>query len=208
MVRGPIEFILMLAYAVSLALIALLLELAGRHAHRRSLGAATDGFTYHADRDIWRCPQDQHLFPIFSDTARGAVIYRAPAEACNACRSKAACTDSNNGREIQRRDLNGLEYGMQRFHRAMSLTLLVLASLILVIELFRAVGLYPRVLLVLVLTLLGLIIQRLSVNVLILFGPLMPSSFLGSIGAKSASADSYTPVNRAPDTATEHASWR
>jgi heme A synthase len=165
MVRGPIEFILMLAYAVSLTLIALLLELAARHAHRRSLGAATDGFTYHADRDIWRCPQDQHLFPSFADTARGAVIYRAPAEACNACRSKAACTDSNNGREIERRDLNGLEYGMQRFHRAMSLTLLVLASLILVIELFRAVGLYPRVMLVLVLTLFCLIIQRLSVNV-------------------------------------------
>jgi hypothetical protein len=152
----------MLAYAVSLALIALLLEWAARQTHRRSLGLATDGFTYHADRDIWRCPQDQHLFPIFSDTARGVVIYRAPAKACNACRSKAACTDSNNGREIERRDLNGLEYGMQRFHRAISLTLLVLASLILVIELFRAVGLYPRLVLMFVLTLFCLIVQRLS----------------------------------------------
>ena len=165
MTRVSLEFILMLGYAVFLAIISFLLEWAARHAHRRSVGTSTMGFTYHPDRDVWRCPQDQHLFPIFSDSAKGAVIYRAPAAACNACRSKAACTDSNNGREIERRDLNGLEYGMQRFHRAMSLTLLVLASLILVIELFRAVGLYPRVMLVLVLTLFCLIIQRLSVNV-------------------------------------------
>ncbi|WP_263366532.1 hypothetical protein [Edaphobacter bradus] len=159
-----LEFILMLGYAVSLAFIALLLEWAARHAHRRSVGASTVGFTYHADRDIWICPQDQHLFPVFSDSAKGVVIYRAPATACNTCRSKAACTDSDHGREIERRDLDGLEFGMKRFHRAMSLTLLVLASLILVIELFRAGGLYPRIVLVSVLTLFCLIAQRLSAN--------------------------------------------
>jgi heme A synthase len=165
MSRVSLEFILMLGYAVFLALISFLLELAARHAHRRSVGASTRGFTYHPDRDIWRCPQDQHLFPIFSDSAKGAVIYRAPAATCNACRSKAACTDSNNGREIERRDLNRLEFGMQRFHRAMSLTLLALASLILVIELFRTVGLYPRIMLLSVLALFCLIVQRLSANV-------------------------------------------
>jgi hypothetical protein len=162
-----LEFLLMLGYAVSLALVALLLELAARHAHRRSLGASTAGFTYHADRDIWRCPEDQHLFPIFSDSARGAVIYRAPADVCNSCRSKAACTDSDHGREIERRDLGSVESGMKRFHRTMSLTLLVLASLILLVELFRISGLYPRLVLASVLTLFCLIAQRLSAN---LFG--------------------------------------
>jgi hypothetical protein len=92
------------------------------------------------------------------------VIYRAPAEACNACRSKAACTDSNNGREIERQDGKGIEYGMQRFHRAMSLTLLVLASLMLVVELFRAGGLYPRVVLLAVLAVFCLAVQRLCTN--------------------------------------------
>ena len=48
------------------------------------------------------------------------------------------------GREIERRDLQRLQYGMQRFHRALSLMLLVQASLILVIEFFRITGLYPR----------------------------------------------------------------
>jgi hypothetical protein len=159
-----LEFILMLGYAVSLAIIALLLELAARHSHRRSLGVSTAGFTYHPERDIWRCPRDQHLFPIFSDSIKGVTVYRAPAEACNCCRSKAACTDSEHGRAIERKDSNGLEWGMQRFHRAMSVTLLVLASLILIVELFRARGLYPRVALVSVLGAFCLIVGRLCTN--------------------------------------------
>jgi hypothetical protein len=156
----PLECILMLGYAVLLALMALLLEWVARQAHRRSLGLSTVGFTYHPERDIWRCPQDQHLFPIVSDSAKGVVIYRAPAAACNSCGSKAACTDSDHGREIERRNLNGLEYGIEWFHRAIALTLLVLASLILIVELFRARGLYPRIVLLSVLTPFCLIVQR------------------------------------------------
>jgi hypothetical protein len=53
---------------------------------------------------------------------------------------------------------------MKRFHRAMSLTLLVLASLILVVELFRAGGLYPRIMLISVLVLFCLIVERLCLN--------------------------------------------
>jgi heme A synthase len=160
--RVSLEFILMLGYAISLASIALLLELAARHAHRRSLSISTVGFTYHPDRDIWRCPEEQHLFPVFADTAKGTVVYRAPASACNACRSKPGCTDSDNGREIERKNASGLQFGMQRFHRAMSLTLLVLANLILIVEIFRINGLYPRFVLAGVLTLLCILVMRLS----------------------------------------------
>jgi hypothetical protein len=161
-----LEFILMLGYAISLAFIALLLEGAARHSHRRSLRTTTAGFTYHPDRDVWRCPQDQHLFPIFSDSEKGVVIYRAPASVCNSCRSKAACTDSNHGREIEQRDVNSVEYGMKRFHHAISITLLVLACLILGVEAIRDRGLYPRVILIAVLTLFCLIAQRLFARLL------------------------------------------
>jgi hypothetical protein len=157
----PLECILMLTYAVSLALIALLLEWVAHHAHRRSLGLSTAGFTYHPDQDIWKCPEDQRLVPVFSDSARKTVTYRAPAAACNACPCKAACTDSSRGREIERSNLSGLEYGMKRFHRALSLTLLVLASLILAVELVRAGGLYPRIVLAVTLTLFCVLIQDL-----------------------------------------------
>jgi hypothetical protein len=162
--RTSLEFVLILGYAIFLAFIALLLELAARHAHRRSLGRNTAGFTYHPDRDLWSCPRDQHLFPVFSDSAKGVVIYRAPAAACNSCRSKAACTDSNDGREISKRDFKGLEHGMMRFHRAMSITLLVLASLMLFVELFREASLFARIILIAVLILFCMIVQSLSTN--------------------------------------------
>src|SRR5665213_1941073 len=164
--RMSLEFILTLGYAVSLAFIAMLLELAARHAHQRTLRISTIGFTYHPDRDIWRCPEDQHLFPVFSDSIKGTVVYRAPAEACNACRSKAACTDSNKGREIERRSGGALRFGMERFHRAVALLLLILASLILAVEMFRVSGFYPRAVLAAVLILFCAIVLRLSTEAL------------------------------------------
>lgn len=179
-----LEFILMLGYAIFLALIALLLELTARHAHRRSLGASTAGFTYHSDRDIWRCPQDQHLFPIFSDSTKGVVIYRAPASACNSCRSKAACTDSNQGREIERKDLNRVKYGMKRFHRGFSLTLLLLAIVILVVELLRTNGTFPRLVNILVLSVFFLILQRVR--------------WLDFTGAYSPKYDTHSPGHGKP----------
>lgn len=157
-----VEFILMLGYAVFLALVALCLELLARHAHCRSRSMRTAGFTYHPEHDIWRCPEDQHLFPVLSDPSQRRMVYRAPAATCNACKSKPACTDSDAGREIERLDPVGLEYGMQRFHRAISLTLLVLASILLVIEYCRSAGLYPRAILACVLTTFGVTIWRLS----------------------------------------------
>jgi hypothetical protein len=140
----PAEFLLMLGYAIALAGIAVVLEWVARHAHRRSLSIATAGFTYHRDRDIWRCPQDQHLFPIFAGSAREDIVYRAPATACNSCKSKAACTDSNHGRELQLAPVHGTDFGMRKFHNAISLTLLVLASVILSVELIRAGTLMER----------------------------------------------------------------
>ena len=153
----PLECVLVLAYAASLAFIAFLLEWVASYTHRRSVTMSTAGFTYHSDRDVWQCPKDQHLFPIFSDSAKGKVIYRAPAAVCNACPSKAACTDSNHGREVHR-NLTDLESGMKRFHRAVSVTLLLLASTALSAELLRASGSIPRLVLASTLTLfLGLI---------------------------------------------------
>jgi hypothetical protein len=158
----PLECILLAGYAGGLALIALLLEWVAHHAHRRSLGLSTAGFTYHPDQDIWRCPKDQHLFPVFSDPVRGTVICRASAAICNACPSKAACTDSNQGREIERSNVSELEYGIALFHRAVSLTLLVLASVILAVELLRTGGLYPRAVLAAALTLFCVRIRHLA----------------------------------------------
>jgi len=159
----PIESLLMLAYAISLALIACFLEWIGGHAHRRSLGVSTTGFTYHADRDVWTCPRDQHLFRVFSNPGKRTATYRASASVCNSCPSKPACTDSSEGREIER-NTNDVQHGMKTFHHAVSLTLLVLASLILVVELFRTGGFYPRIVLAATLSAFCLVIQRQAVK--------------------------------------------
>lgn len=141
------ESILMLAYAVFLGIIAFFLELAARVAHRRSIASERAGFIYHSDRDLWICPEDQHLFPILSDPFTGTAVYRASASVCNACPSKAACTDSEDGRTVEMRGLKGIEYGMQRFQRAFSLTLLILAALMVAAEIFRTHTAYDRALL-------------------------------------------------------------
>jgi hypothetical protein len=78
--------------------------------------------------------------------------------------SKAACTDSNDGRTIEVNTLRGVEHGMKRFHRAVSVTLLALASLIVLVELFRTAGLYPRITLASILTMFCLVILRASAN--------------------------------------------
>jgi len=148
-----LEYVLALGYAVFLLAVALLLEVVARYAHQRSLRMSTVGFTYRPDSDTWRCPEDQHLFRVFSDPVKGSVTYRAPAAACNACRSKAACTDSSSGREIERKSAPSLQYGMRYFHRGFSLTLVVLANLILAVEILRTNGFYARSLLVVVLIL-------------------------------------------------------
>lgn len=156
-----IEYVLVVGYAVFLGLIALGLEVLARHMHERSLKMNTIGFTYHADRDIWSCPRDQHLFPTFADSQPGKVIYRAPAAVCNACRSKSTCTDSTTGREIERMENGSVESGMKRFHRVLSLMLLCLGSLILAVEFFRTQERNARWGLVVILLLLATIGWRL-----------------------------------------------
>ena len=74
----PLECVLMLRYALSLGLIALLLEPVSRLVQRRSVGFSTAGFTYHPDKDIWRCPRDQYLVPVFSDCVKGTGLKPLP----------------------------------------------------------------------------------------------------------------------------------
>ncbi len=62
---------------------------------------------------------------------------RAPAHTCNACARKTDCTDSEHGREIIHSSESWIETEAGKFHRVLSLTLLFLAALILIAEMFR-----------------------------------------------------------------------
>ena len=132
------ETALALGYVAFLAAVAAVLEIIARHVHRRSERSSTAGFTFRHQFDAWECPDGRLLHREPTDTLLKVVRYRAPAHHCNGCVFKFRCTDSDDGRVIEHRLQSWIESGLYRFHRAMSVALLVLAEMILALELFRA----------------------------------------------------------------------
>jgi hypothetical protein len=122
-------------YAVFLGMTALALELLARRSHRRAEQYHAAGFRYDAGLDAWHCPTGKRLHRTEVRHDRRIVVYRAPAHHCNCCHVKTKCTDSNNGRSVERRLDSWLDSELRRFHIGISLTLLILAALILAIEL-------------------------------------------------------------------------
>ena len=128
------EVVLVAGYAGLLIAGAFMLEWLSAHTHRRSLRYRTAGFAYDEDHDHWRCPEGEHLWPHEFDDERRLVRYRAKAHVCNACPRKEACTDSDHGREIVRPLDPWPHSEAGRFHRGISLLMVVVGLLIVVVE--------------------------------------------------------------------------
>jgi hypothetical protein len=126
------EVLLLAGYAAFLLLAALGLEWLSAHTHRRALRYRTAGFAYDDQHDHWVCPEGQHLWPHEFDHERRLVRYRAKAHICNGCPRKHACTDSDDGREVVRQLDPWPHSEAGRFHRGLSLVLVMLALLVLV----------------------------------------------------------------------------
>lgn len=122
-------------YALFLGCAALALEWLARRSHRRAEQYRVSGFRYDAGLDAWHCPTGKRLDRAEVRSGRRIVVYRAPAHHCNCCHIKADCTDSDNGRSVERRLDSWLHSELRRFHLGISLALLVLAASILAIEL-------------------------------------------------------------------------
>jgi len=122
-------------YALFLGLVALGLELLARRSHRRAEQYQVAGFRYDAGLDAWHCPTGRRLQRAEISSNRRTVVYRAPAHHCNCCHIKTRCTDSDNGRSVERRLDSWLDSELRRFHLGISLALLILAASILAIEL-------------------------------------------------------------------------
>jgi hypothetical protein len=135
-----IEVVLAGAYAMFLLVVALGLELVARHSHHRSKQMGIAGFRYHRQHDVWECPVGQHLKRIATDYERRLARYRAPAHICNKCSIKHLCTASDEGREIEHHPDSWLQSELARFHRGISLALLILAELLLTVEMIRHSG--------------------------------------------------------------------
>jgi len=140
-----IEVVLAAIYASFLAAVAFGLELLARHSHQRSKRYRNSGFTYFRDADAWECPAGQQLLRHRTDFERHIVHYRASAEACNRCSLKRNCTDSNEGRLLKSHLDSWIESELRRFHRGISLALLLLATIILLAEVIRHSARYELV---------------------------------------------------------------
>lgn len=126
-----IEIVFAASYAIFLTAVALGLELLARHSHKRSERYRNSGFIYFQDRDAWECPAGQQLLRQGTGIQRRIVHYRASADACNRCALKNNCTDSNEGRILKSHLDSWVESELRRFHRGISITLLLLAAIIL-----------------------------------------------------------------------------
>jgi hypothetical protein len=131
------EVLLAAGYATALVVGALVLEWLSAHTHRRALRYRTAGFTYHAEHDVWSCPEGEELWPHEFDDGLRLVRYRAKPHICNGCALKPACTDSDLGREIVRPVDPWPHSEAGRFHRGLSLLLVALALLIVLVETLR-----------------------------------------------------------------------
>lgn len=132
MIEGMhIEPLLAATYALFLMAVAFALEMAARYSQRRSVRYEHSGFSYHRHMDLWECPAGQKLLRAEIDDNLRVVRYRAAPSTCNACPLKINCTDSDEGRMIERRLDDWIGRELRRFHRGISLTLLLLASVIL-----------------------------------------------------------------------------
>ena len=137
MIHGVhIEVILAGGYSLLLVGVAVILELVARHAHQRSEHFRNSGFTYKKQMDVWQCPTGIHLTREQTDFQRKIATYRAPAHKCNGCHIKGDCTDSHHGRILESRLDAWLQSELNRFHRGISLALVLLAVLFLGVEMF------------------------------------------------------------------------
>jgi hypothetical protein len=131
------EVIFAAGYGAFLLAAAALIEWLSAHTHRRSLRYRTAGFAYDAAHDHWTCPEGEHLRPHELDADRRLVRYRARAHVCNGCPSKDACTDSDTGREVVR-PLDAWPHSEAgRFHRGLSLLLVVIAAFVVAVGVVR-----------------------------------------------------------------------
>jgi len=139
-----LEVFLALAYALFLMGVAFLLERLARRSQKRAEGYRHSGFIYFRDLDYWECPAGHQLVQLRTDHQRRVTTYRAPASACNSCSLKLNCTDSDEGRLLERRLDTWIESELRQFHRGISLALLLLATVILLGEIVRHHSLRDR----------------------------------------------------------------
>ncbi len=103
------------------------LEALARVHFQRAQQFAHDGFAYDVELDRYECPQGELLTLQTFDDRNKLAIYKAPASSCNECVLKEFCTPHDHGRHVYRSLAAFHESDVGRFHRWLSLMILVVA---------------------------------------------------------------------------------
>jgi hypothetical protein len=119
--------VLLLAYVLALWVGGWVLELLARANFHRAQRYAHQGFAYDAELDRYECPQGEWLTLHTFDDRNKLAIYKAPASSCNACVLKEFCTPHDDGRHVYRSLAEFHQTDVGRFHRGLSLIILVVA---------------------------------------------------------------------------------
>ncbi|BBX29821.1 hypothetical protein [Mycolicibacterium alvei] len=122
---------LVAGYAILLVAVAWGFDSMARRTSARALRWRTGQFTYHADHDAWKCPEDQWLWPTSFDPANRVMRYRAKPAVCNSCPVKSTCTTSSHGREISREVDPWPHSEAGQFHRGIACVIAGLALILL-----------------------------------------------------------------------------
>jgi hypothetical protein len=125
----PIDLglVLLLGYLILLWCGGWVLEYLARAHFHRAQRYAHHGFAYDAELDRYECPQGELLTLETFDDRNTLAIYRAPASSCNECMLKAFCTPHDEGRHVYRSLAEFHETDVGRFHRLLSLLILLVA---------------------------------------------------------------------------------
>ena len=127
-----LETIVAATYAAFLVLVAWVLELFGRITAARADQYETAGFRYREEIDAYEC-EGGEILPLVELGADGRLgRYEAAGHHCGRCPVKHFCTEDEKNREIVRSNVPWVDTEVGRFHRGLSLILLVLAASILV----------------------------------------------------------------------------
>lgn len=126
---GTIDLVqvLLLAYLAALWVGGWTLEALARSHFHRARRFAHGSFAYDEGLDRYECPQGELLTLDTYDSRNKLAIYQAPAASCNACALKTFCTPHDEGRRVYHSLAEFHETDLGRFHRGLSLTILLVA---------------------------------------------------------------------------------
>lgn len=128
---------LILSYVVAVFLGARVLEALARAHFARADRLEREGFRYDQEADHYECRDGARLSRLALDEGNQVAVYRAPPSRCGGCPHKSSCAPHHEARQIHRSLAAWTETDVGRFHRCLSLVMIVAASVLSAVALVR-----------------------------------------------------------------------